>query len=167
MTNSDQFWHFYLGVYLTFAARALAINGCCLSYFEGTIHWHCYISCILTTFHCVKVSFFFSVVPWNDLNNYECLRNCEVCTDFCEVLYIVPHNIQYIFLNVPPPALCCQRTFQKLHRSISVQTLKLLRGLQFTCSYKKHIKEHERIQSHRKIFSVLMTLTLMLISCVG
>ncbi len=39
------------------SVRGLAINGYILSYFEGKINLHCYISCTQTTFHCVKVSF--------------------------------------------------------------------------------------------------------------
>ncbi len=52
-----QFGHFYLGVVLTFVASCLDINGCVLSYFEGTANLHCYTSCTLTTLHCSKVSF--------------------------------------------------------------------------------------------------------------
>ncbi len=42
---------------LTFVASGLDINGCVLSYFEGTANVHCYISCSLTTLHCSKVLF--------------------------------------------------------------------------------------------------------------
>ncbi len=42
---------------LTFVASGLDINGCVLSYFEGTAILHCYTSCTLTTLHCSKVSF--------------------------------------------------------------------------------------------------------------
>ncbi len=42
---------------LTFVASGLDINGCELSYFEGTANLHCYTSCTLTTLHCSKVSF--------------------------------------------------------------------------------------------------------------
>ncbi len=49
-------WTFSL-VVLTFVASGLDINGCMLSYFEGTANWHCYTSCTLTTLHCSKVSF--------------------------------------------------------------------------------------------------------------
>ncbi len=42
---------------LTFVASGLDINGCVLSYFEGTANLHCYTSCTLTTLHCSKVSF--------------------------------------------------------------------------------------------------------------
>ncbi len=38
-------------------ASGLDINGCVLSYFEGTANLHCYTSCALTTLHCSKVSF--------------------------------------------------------------------------------------------------------------
>ncbi len=38
-------------------ASGLDINGCVLSYFEGTANLHCYTSCTLTTLHCSKVSF--------------------------------------------------------------------------------------------------------------
>ncbi len=42
---------------LTFVASGLDINGCVLSYFEGTANLHCYTSCTLTDLHCSKVSF--------------------------------------------------------------------------------------------------------------
>ncbi len=42
---------------LTFVASRLDINGCVLSYFEGTANVHCYTSFTLTTLHCSKVSF--------------------------------------------------------------------------------------------------------------
>ncbi len=48
-------WTFSLRGVLTFVARGLDINGCVLSYFEGTANVHCYISCTLTTLHCRKV----------------------------------------------------------------------------------------------------------------
>ncbi len=38
-------------------ASGLDINGCVLSYFEGTANLHCYTSCTLTILHCSKVSF--------------------------------------------------------------------------------------------------------------
>ncbi len=42
---------------LTFVGSGLDINGCLLSYFEGTANLHRYTSCTLTTLHCSKVSF--------------------------------------------------------------------------------------------------------------
>ncbi len=51
-------WTFSLRCVLTFVASGLDINGCVLSYFEGTANLHCYTSCTLTTLHCSKVSFF-------------------------------------------------------------------------------------------------------------
>ncbi len=50
-------WTFSLRGVLTFVASGLDINGCVLSYFEGTANVHCYTSCTLTTLHCSKVSF--------------------------------------------------------------------------------------------------------------
>ncbi len=50
-------WTFSLRGVLTFVASSLDINGCVLSYFEGTANLHCYTSCTLTTLHCSKVSF--------------------------------------------------------------------------------------------------------------
>ncbi len=38
-------------------ASGLGINGCVLSYFEGTANLHCYTSCTLTTLYRSKVSF--------------------------------------------------------------------------------------------------------------
>ncbi len=73
-------WTFSLRGVLTFVASGLDINGCVLSYFEGTANLHCYTSCTLTTLHCSKVSFF-SVVTWKDMIKY--LQKCEGCTHFC------------------------------------------------------------------------------------
>ncbi len=50
-------WTFSLRGLLTFVASGVDINGCVLSYFEGTENVHCYTSCKLTTLHCSKVSF--------------------------------------------------------------------------------------------------------------
>ncbi len=50
-------WTFSLRGVLTFVASGLDINGCVLSYSEGTAHLHCYTSCTLTTLHCSKVTF--------------------------------------------------------------------------------------------------------------
>ncbi len=50
-------WTFSLRGVLTFVASGLDINGCVLSYFEGTANLHCYTSYTLTTLHCSKVSF--------------------------------------------------------------------------------------------------------------
>ncbi len=47
-------WTFSLRVVFTFVASGLDINGCELSYFEGTANSHCYTS-TLTTLHCSKV----------------------------------------------------------------------------------------------------------------
>ncbi len=51
-----QFGHFHLGLY-SLLWPLLDINGCVLSYFEGTANLHCYTSYTLTTLHCSKVSF--------------------------------------------------------------------------------------------------------------
>ncbi len=40
-------WTFSLRGVLTFVASGLDINGCVLSYFEGTENLHCYTSCTL------------------------------------------------------------------------------------------------------------------------
>ncbi len=50
-------WTISLGVYSLLWPAVLDINGCVLSYFEGTANLHCYTSCTLTTLHCSKVSF--------------------------------------------------------------------------------------------------------------
>ncbi len=50
-------WTFSLRGVLAFVASGLDINGCVLSYFEGTANLHCYTSCTLTTLHCSKESF--------------------------------------------------------------------------------------------------------------
>ncbi len=58
--NIDTFgpvWTFSLRGVLAIVTRGLDINGCVLSYFEGTANLHCYTSCTLTTLHRNKVSF--------------------------------------------------------------------------------------------------------------
>ncbi len=50
-------WTFSLRGVLTFVASGLDINGCVLSYFEGTVNLHCYTNRTLTTLHCSIVSF--------------------------------------------------------------------------------------------------------------
>ncbi len=50
-------WTFSLRGVLTFVASGLDINGCVLSYFEGTANVYCYTSCTLTTLHCRDVTF--------------------------------------------------------------------------------------------------------------
>ncbi len=51
-------WTFSLKGVLTFVASGLDINGCVLSYFEGTANLHCYTSCTLTTLIVAKCHFF-------------------------------------------------------------------------------------------------------------
>ncbi len=50
-----KYWHF--GPNLDILTSGLDINGCVLSYFEGTANLHCCTSCTLTTLHCSKESF--------------------------------------------------------------------------------------------------------------
>ncbi len=57
-------WTFSLRGVLTFVASGLDINGCVLSYFEGTANLHCYTSCTLLYFSLlyIEVNCQFSVV---------------------------------------------------------------------------------------------------------
>ncbi len=66
--------------------QGLDINGCRLSYFEGTANVHCYTICTLTTLHCSKVLF----IQCCHMKRYSkiLLQKCEGCTHFCEILYI-------------------------------------------------------------------------------
>ncbi len=68
----------------TFVASGLDMNGCVLSYFDGTANLHCYTSCTLTTLHCSKVSF----LQYGHIKMIKYLQKCEGCTHFCEILYI-------------------------------------------------------------------------------
>ncbi len=78
-------WTFSLRGVLTFVTSDLDINGCVLSYIEGTANVHCYTSCTLTTLHCSKVSFL-QCCHMKSFNKY--LQKCEGCTHFCEILYV-------------------------------------------------------------------------------
>ncbi len=46
-----------LDIFIQPVASGLDINGCVLSYFEGTANVHCYTSYTLSTLHCSTVSF--------------------------------------------------------------------------------------------------------------
>ncbi len=60
----------------------LDINGCLLSYFEGTANLHCYTSCTLTTLHRSKVSFL------QCCHMKTCNKIFQGCTHCCEILCI-------------------------------------------------------------------------------
>ena len=47
----DPIWTFSLRSVLTFVVSSSDINGCVLSYFEGTVNLYCYISCTLTALY--------------------------------------------------------------------------------------------------------------------
>ncbi len=70
---------------LTFVASGLDINGCVLSYFEGTVNLHCYTSCT-SLLYIVAKWHLFKDVTWKDIIKY--LQKCEGCTHFCEILQI-------------------------------------------------------------------------------
>ncbi len=89
-------WTFSLRGVLTFVASGLDINGCVLSYFEGTANLHCYTSCTLTTLHCSKMSFL-QCCHMKDIIKY--LQKCEGCTHFCEILCIYCMYI-YIYIYI-------------------------------------------------------------------
>ncbi len=50
-------WTFSLRGVFTFVACGFDINGCVLTYFEGTANLLCYTICAQNTLHCSKVSF--------------------------------------------------------------------------------------------------------------
>ncbi len=82
---------------LTFVASGLDINGCLLSYFEGTANLLCYTSCTLTTLHCSKVSFL-CVVTWKDIKYLKNVRgvlsSVRYCICVCMCIYI------YIYIYI-------------------------------------------------------------------
>ena len=67
---------------LTFVACGLDIDGCVLSYFEGIVHLHYYISCTLPTL-CCKNCYIFRLLPWKDK---DIMKNFK--THFCDILYV-------------------------------------------------------------------------------
>ena len=80
--NGGHTKYWYFGTFshkdvFTFVASGLDINGCVLSYFEGTANLHCCTSCTLTILHCIKVSF---------LQCCPMKRHNKIfgCTHFCE-----------------------------------------------------------------------------------
>ncbi len=81
-------WTFSLRGVLTFVASGLDINGCVLSYFEGTANVHCYTSCTLTTLHCSKVSF---------LQCYHMKRYNKIFTKMWGVYSLLWDTVFYVF----------------------------------------------------------------------
>ncbi len=86
-----KYWHFgpNLDIF-TFVASGLDINGCVLSYFEGTANLHCYTSCTLTTLHCSKVSF----LQCCHMKRYNKIFTKMWGVYSCEILYI------YIYIYI-------------------------------------------------------------------
>ncbi len=76
-------WTFSLRGVLTFVASGLDINGCVMSYFEGT-ETYTVIQAVHSLLFIVAKCNFFSVVTWKNIIKY--LQKCEGCTHFCEIL---------------------------------------------------------------------------------
>ncbi len=84
-----KYWHFgpNLDIF-TFVASGLYINGCVLSYFEGTANLHCYTSCTLTTLHCSKVSFLQCCHMKRYKNINKNVRGVLTSVRYCVYIYI-------------------------------------------------------------------------------
>ncbi len=104
MDTLGPIWTFSLRGVLTFVGSILDINGCVLSYFEGTANVHCYTSCTLDTLHCSKVSFP-QCCHMKDIIKY--LQKCEGCTHFCEILYMQYRQFYAMLFTVPYIFLSC------------------------------------------------------------
>ncbi len=83
---------------LTFVASGLDINGCVLSYFEGTAHVHCYTTCTLTTLHCSKVSFLQCCHVKNIIKYLQNVRGVLTCIH-TYIIYSISQKYVY---------MCCQ-----------------------------------------------------------
>ncbi len=67
----------------TFVASALDINGCMLSYFEGTSNLH-YIQAVHSLLHIVAKCNFFCIVTWKDIRNiYKNVRGVLTSMRYC------------------------------------------------------------------------------------
>ncbi len=94
-----------------FVASGLNINGCVLSYFEGTANLHCYTSCTLTTLHCSKVSFLqcFHMKRYNKILQkmwWGVLTSVRNCNIYIYKHKFTGHFIRYTLL-VPGWTLFC------------------------------------------------------------
>ncbi len=91
-------WTFSLRGVLTFVASDLDINGCVLSYFEGTANLHCYTSCTLTTLHCSKLSF----LQCCHMKRYNKIftKMWGVYSLLCDTVFIYAVNIVIFALNI-------------------------------------------------------------------
>ena len=94
MTLWAQLGTFSLRGVLTFVASGLDINGCVLSYFEGTANLHWYTSCTLVALHSLRVSFF-QCCPMKRYNEI-----FEGFTHFCEILYAVSGSRNQLLLQM-------------------------------------------------------------------
>ncbi len=89
---------------LTFVASGLDINGCVLSYFEGTANLHCYTSCTITTLHCSKVSFIlcchmklYNTIIYKNVRGV--LTSVRYCMCIYIYIYILVVGIDFFFLS--------------------------------------------------------------------
>ncbi len=77
-------------------ASGLDINGCVLSYFEGTTNLHCYTSGTLTTLHCSKASFLqcCHMKIYNKIFTHVrgVLTSVRYCMYVCVYIYIYIYN---------------------------------------------------------------------------
>ncbi len=115
-------WKFSLRGVLTFVASGLDINGCVLSYFEGTANVHCYTSCTLTTLHCSKVSY--SSVLSHEKNNKIFTKMWGVYSllwdtvGLCQAFFRLLKNIFPLILYpvVQAPHICWSQQENKVWR---------------------------------------------------
>ena len=81
-------WTISLRGVLTFVDSGLDINGCVLSYFEGTANLHCYTSCT-PTINCIRVSFLLCCpLKRYDKIFAEMLRGVLTFVRYCTVLFL-------------------------------------------------------------------------------
>ncbi len=90
----------------------LDINGCVLSYFEGTANLHCHTSCTLTTLHCSEVSFLqcYHMKRYNKIFTkmwglYSLLWD-TVCIYIYIYIYTYTHTHTHIYMYVYN-IICC------------------------------------------------------------
>lgn len=108
--NNDghkKYWHLSLisirGIF-TFVTSGLEMNGCVLSYLEGTVNLQCYTISAQWLLYTVSQCPILSFVPWKDIIKY--LQKCVGCTHFVRyctsVVYCCTKGSNTKYTNVAP-----------------------------------------------------------------
>ncbi len=131
-------------------STGLDINGCVLSYFEGTANVQAtsYTSCTLTTLHCSKVSFLqcCHIKRYNKIFTimwevYSLLWD-TVCV--CVYIYIYTHTHTQSWLKISAPLQFCQKMHYYFPKIVPIANILVFTCLLFLFALRQHKKQRSQ-----------------------